>query len=565
VLRIAARAAAPAAALIAMLAVPAPGAVAAAPGNPICARIGQGLMASAGARMFCFGAQRSGVAPNVTGAPPPAAFGTNVNAADPREDVTPSGVRAFGQSETSIAASGQYVVEAWNDATGLFAPCPSPLHKEERTGFAVSGDAGASFVDLGGVPNDCRTGLRLLGDPGVEAWHTPGAGDVFYITSLYNQNDGTGRSFLALNACQAGGGAAAPRLACSQPIKIAQSTQCDESEFFCSFLDKPFLAIDRARGRLYVSYTEFGLTTATASGEIELAACDIGTAAGATGPAGGTPRRPVCRPGAVPRPYATIARGAACQQTGAYPAVDPGTGDVYVAWEFNVGSNFVGPDVCLSQPTRNVVAHVAHRCLVLAAASPCRSFARARVGIVSMAAALIPGYTRSPMNDFPRIAVARSARTVTIVWNDARAHPLGDILMQSYALGSLARVQRRPVRVNADVGGAHFLPALRTPNGQGRLPISWYSRSSPNTAVTDVRAALDVDPRATAPPASSTLVTTGPSDWNSVSSDIVPNFGDYTDNYAITAPSPFVFRDYVAWSDGRLGVPQPFSAGLSIG
>ncbi len=49
-------------------------------------------------------------------------------------------------------------------------------------------------------------------------------------------------------------------------------------------------------------------------------------------------------------------------------------------------------------------------------------------------------------------------------------------------------------------------------------------------------------------------MTTGPSDWNAVSSDIVPNFGDYTDNYIPYKGDTL----YVAWSDGRLGDPQPF-------
>jgi hypothetical protein len=58
------------------------------------------------------------------------------------------------------------------------------------------------------------------------------------------------------------------------------------------------------------------------------------------------------------------------------------------------------------------------------------------------------------------------------------------------------------------------------------------------------------------------LVTTQPSDWNADSSDIVPNFGDYTDNYVIATPAPPFSGDqlYVAWSDGRLGFPQPFEA-----
>jgi hypothetical protein len=52
------------------------------------------------------------------------------------------------------------------------------------------------------------------------------------------------------------------------------------------------------------------------------------------------------------------------------------------------------------------------------------------------------------------------------------------------------------------------------------------------------------------------LVTTGPTDWNGVSSLIIPNFGDYTDNYIIANSE----NAYIAWSDGRLGVPQPFNA-----
>jgi len=43
------------------------------------------------------------------------------------------------------------------------------------------------------------------------------------------------------------------------------------------------------------------------------------------------------------------------------------------------------------------------------------------------------------------------------------------------------------------------------------------------------------------------------SNWLAVSSDIIPNFGDYTDNYLTTLGL------YVAWSDGRIGEPQPFS------
>jgi hypothetical protein len=47
-------------------------------------------------------------------------------------------------------------------------------------------------------------------------------------------------------------------------------------------------------------------------------------------------------------------------------------------------------------------------------------------------------------------------------------------------------------------------------------------------------------------------VTTGNTDWTNTSSLITPNFGDYTDNVSVGT------RTYYTWSDGRIGVPQPF-------
>ncbi|MEA2554972.1 MAG: hypothetical protein QOI60_303, partial [Actinomycetota bacterium] len=52
-------------------------------------------------------------APRSSSSPRTPSFGTNVDAADPNEDLI------SGQSETAIAASGQTVVAAWNDATGF--------------------------------------------------------------------------------------------------------------------------------------------------------------------------------------------------------------------------------------------------------------------------------------------------------------------------------------------------------------------------------------------------------------------------------------------------------------
>src|SRR5205823_11247160 len=121
-------------------------------------------------------------------------------------------------------------------------------------------------------------------------------------------------------------------------------------------------------------------------------------------------------------------------------------------------------------------------CIAIAAGIPTtgtctfttNTFPLAVVNIVSMDGAFIPGYSRFPMNDFPRIAVSDPFGTVSIVWNDARLHPAGDILLQSFHLISLTGIQPQPIRVNSATGGWHLLPALRNVDDDGDLQISFY-------------------------------------------------------------------------------------------
>lgn len=546
--------------------------------NPLCKKIGTTIWASTALRMWCNPPQPASASHVLTS--PAREFGSNVNAADPAEDVSPSGVRGYGQSETSIAAAGPYVVEAWNDVTGLALslPCPSPMSKQEGTGYGFSADGGATFVDEGGLPNDACTNFKLSGDPGVEAWMSGGSA-YFYVSSLYfpifsaSGPPPDTRAFIAINACKASGVGAAASIACSQPIIAAASTQCQVSQggSFCSFLDKPYLSIDPRRGRLYISYTEFGIKPPPdnlAFGQIELAACDIGTPAGGKGPLGGTAGIPVCRPGGAgspnhpASPYFVVAPAPKCENQGSYPAVDVSTGDVYIAYEFNLDTD-VFLAGCVSTPTQNVVTRAPFSCLTLPASSCKGPVNHNAVNIVTMFATAIPGYSRFPLQDFPRIAVSDPAGTVSIVWNDAGVQPLGDILLQSFTLGSLSPVQQSPVRINRHTGGLHFLPALRNTNADGSLNISWYERGSPTTTLTNVEAALSVDPLATSTPASNTLVTTAPTDWIKVTAfPFFPNFGDYTDNYVAAGAdnADSGASIYIAWSDGRIGVPQPFEA-----
>jgi hypothetical protein len=101
-------------------------------------------------------------------------------------------------------------------------------------------------------------------------------------------------------------------------------------------------------------------------------------------------------------------------------------------------------------------------------------------------------------------------------------------------------------------------------DSNGNLGISWYDRRrNPSTALTDVYAAVGISPRITGTPNSNQRVTDTASNWLAVSSNIDPNFGDYTDNYAAPPPpSPTGGDDplFIGWSDGRLSVPQPFES-----
>src|ERR1700736_9613 len=152
------------------------------------------IFASQGAQMYCFGRQLNSFSRKGPAVPPSS---KNVDAADPSEDISPNGTQAFGQSETSIAAADQYVVEAWNDATGFFAPCLSPNNKEELTGFGFSNNGGASFTDLGGLPNVNCASILFEGDPSVEAWEFQGQ-HYFYISSIFASTTGTGPNDIAL-------------------------------------------------------------------------------------------------------------------------------------------------------------------------------------------------------------------------------------------------------------------------------------------------------------------------------------------------------------------------------
>jgi len=105
--------------------------------------------------------------------------------------------------------------------------------------------------------------------------------------------------------------------------------------------------------------------------------------------------------------------------------------------------------------------------------------------------------------------------------------------------------------VNDDSSYAlHFLPAVSV-RSDGTICSSWYDRrlwgadSTETDYVGECRSRSNVS-------STDFQITTGATDWAGTSSFIDPNFGDYTDNTSTGDITYFI------WSDGRLGVPQPF-------
>lgn len=555
-----------------------------AAGNPFCKRLGQRYQASSGAHMFCFGPQKgTGATRTPAAAGRAAGAPRNVDAASFAEDVSPAGVQADGQSETSIAASGPYVVEAWNDGTGFFSSCPAAMAKEELSGFGFSANGGRSFTDLGGLPNAQCTKDVFEGDPSVAAYRVGGS-TYFYISSLFDAPNGLGLSKIAMDACKVVGSGSSATLSCGQPVIVGNSTQCEKIQIgpnrfgrLCSFLDKDFVAVDPAHGRLYVTYTDFLLRQPFPT-QVELAACDLGNASGGRGPAGGTPAAPVCKNGTLPvrvsssffqgKPYFVVAKPdpRGCENEGAYPAVDPASGAVYDAYEYNWFTDAFAPCNGAATPTADVMTRTPRRCLPLTTVAACSGpKARMSVPITSLNQTPVLGYNRGASNDFPRVAVSHRFGTVSMVWNDTRHHPLGDILLESFRQASLRPVQAVPVVLDRPAsGGVHMFPAVRTATAAGRLDVVWYSRTTPTTANTSVDGVLGLNPLTTSSPRSNIRVTSVTSNWLNATSVIFPNFGDYIDAaLTTTGTAPFVGRTlYVAWSDGRFSVPQPFAAHL---
>ena len=466
------------------------------------------------------------------------AFGTNVDAADPNEDLV------AGQSETAIdATTTGRVMVAWNDATG-FAFLQGNRLLASLTGVGYSDDGGRSFTDLVGLRNP-NPDQQWSGDPTVVAIDN---GAHFIVGSLY---------LPSFDSCSDGRPAqltiavevltpTASGVTMGKPVVVSPAGDVcslvgNAPAADVAFLDKDFLAWDQTSRTLAVSFTRFFISGAhSGQGAINLARAHVPQNAGSLTSADF---------------HTTLVwpEERNDENEGAYVALAPG-GDAYVAWERNLDTNLFNGDPRIYEHLAFVPAG-AHAPLAGGKGHPVvitkgQLNASPVGGVRSLGSVVIAGYNRGTGNDFPRIAWNRATGRVEVAWNDASLHPLGDIWLRSYS----ARL-RNPspiVRVNDDSDFTlHFLPALSV-RSNGHTCTSWYDRRrfGADSAHTDYfgecRAALGTQ-------GADFRITTGATDWTNTSSVITPNFGDYTDNASAGTTT------YYTWSDGRLGVPQPFT------
>jgi hypothetical protein len=507
------------------------------PARPGPGRINMDVLSS-GARTWFLGPQSGPVRPD---ARQRLAFGSNVDANDPQADL------AAGQSETAIAASGRTVVAAWNDASGILVR-PTTDQRASITGVGLSTNGAHSFRDLVGLRND-NPNEQWSGDPvvvAIDAHH-------FAIGSLYFPSinpdctagparlelaveiltiSSTGSASFGLPVVVADGGDVCPLIS-NPPGQPAPDL---------AVLDKEWLSYDSGSRMLAMSFTRFflGFGGQSGAGQVEVARAVV-------------PADPATLSGSAWQSPAVVwPEEKTVVNTGAYVAMAPG-GDAYVAWERNINSNLQNGDPY-------VYVHAA-RVPAGQTAPDVGGTAQPRVvttgqvnsspagGVKSLGSVAIAGYSRGLGQDFPRIAVDAPQHKVVVVWNDASAHPLGDIWLRGLPLD--LGLTTPIAKVNDDNSFAlHFLPAVSV-RADGSIATSWYDRRIGGPTSVDTEYFGETRPTPTGS-GRDFRITTGPTNWLNTSSLINPNFGDYTDNASTGTTT------YYTWSDGRIGVPQPF-------
>jgi len=164
--------------------------------------------------------------------PAETALGPNIRANNRLTDV----LAGSTQSEESIAAWGQYVLVAWNDAENYLNPPPN--NDIQGYGFSING--GASFID-GGIPPK-GVNWTWVSDPVVTVDEKTGK---FYYCALVDSTS----NFNGIGIVPAT--FSGNVLVWGAPVMIRKVSNSD------FLLDKPWAVADSKNDSLYISYTTF--------------------------------------------------------------------------------------------------------------------------------------------------------------------------------------------------------------------------------------------------------------------------------------------------------------------
>ena len=265
-----------------------------------------------------------------------------------------------GQAEQMIAAQGSNILVAWNDGLGFaIAPYTS------TQGYGYSVDGGATYTDGGSPP--VPAGWRWSSDPLVTVNEKTGD---FWFCALVDDN--STMNGVALVKARFNAGA----VTWSTPTLVRSGN--NSSVFF----DKPWIAADSLSGRLYLSYTVFGVSADTIVFQ--------------RSSAGGTTWE---------NPQRLSANAEAGYVQGSRPAVGP-AGEVYVTW-YSIG--FV--DVDYMKIRRSTDQGATFNAAVTA------------TSLYSNFGSGAPGFNRGTGITFPSIAVDRSSGThrgrIYLAWNES--------------------------------------------------------------------------------------------------------------------------------------------------
>jgi hypothetical protein len=489
--------------------------------------------------------------------PRPTIVGPNVQVNDPQEPF-PDGL--LGRSETTIAANetGRKIVAGWNDAQGFCGqpfgvPC-TPQDPPGLSGYGYSTDFGLTWVDGGAPPLFDNVFTR--GDP----WLDRGGFDksTYYYANLSVDYETGADLGVSVHRGHFFGNSFA-----WEDVHVFNAPNAPND-----FYDKEALAAAKdGSGAAYVSVTNFQEVCGIPQfgfGQIEVWRTHDG---GDTwqGPAIAGPEDPVS--------LATCGNAGAIQ-TASEPAIGP-HGEVYVSWQF-------GP-IFLEDGSVDPSGAV----MIARSLDGGQTF-EPPVKVAEFNSNFFNppvGYNRSFILDHPRISVAPSGRVYV-----SFAGAVEPVLVPSTAQSTVSsqgyvsysdnrgKTWSRPKAIAPAVpleGVKRIWPTVSVSQA-GRVDVTYYEfldqqitpdpddiecsvfafpggvREGPASSLSDTYRVRSPGAKpAFGPP---TRITTETTNWCTVVSDIIPNFGDYID--AITV----LERTLALWADGRNGIPDVFFA-----